>query len=813
MFKKSKKILCFVLAFVLCISSGLSVFAAEEAGTESEITLETEKTSESSYKATLNEAENGSLQFGTNGDSSAYFESDEIVTVNVISNEGYQAGHYTVTDASGKELISEDMDGSSFSFKMPDEEIRIPVTFAAILEEKEIKISEDENPIEAENDIQNAIMNPVTSQYLSEHVDNKYTSAEKIELMNIILVKQTLADKALLAENETIDSMWESENSTEKFIAMLTTYVAVYDLSNDSDYYAAYVDTMHDDETSYVIDWCFALNDNDGNVLDNCIYDQENGIAYIPKSEYITDDGEVSLCKIQLQLLQEIGTDELESTVQTVTQCEEGDVSATEIISDMFAEGTTIQTDTGLDEDEMIVSVNGVPVTQDSYKYDSDSGQIYMEEVSSAQIQNVSVNVEDENLVSKISSHFKPYEAYALSSWEDTESVRTITLPDWIKAGTVFKGKAPLAYVDNDKAYSYTTYGFSDDTSVENLSKYIYSGSGSVNVSNVIEITYMLTVEVRPYAVYVDDNNKATTASDSTDTFCSTWSSSSQGTDDDDMDWSQFKTQVLRLQCAHIDDPLMGSLGGKPYGGAYILANCALRFLKVDRTNNYAIFAILTPETHNQQGTGIFRVNLNESGGLYVKKRSYSNTDNIIAGCKYTLYTDADCTTVATTTSGSKAVITTTDESPYSNKLLLNDGTYYMKETSTVTNYKLNSTVYTVTITSGKTITKAVRDQPIDMTLKIVKKSADTSISAGRDSYSLQGAKYTLYIGSIADVYNNDEYTGSMRRAYAWSNAEEVKTYTTDANGEITITRQPCVKNSTMFFIKETTAPSGYELV
>lgn len=192
MFKKSKKILCFVLAFVLCISSGLSVFAAEEAGTESETTLETENTSESGHKATLNESENGSLQFETSGSSSAYFEPDETATVNVISNKGYQAVHYTVTDASGKELISEDMDGSSFSFKMPDKEVRISATFAAILEEEEIKVSEDKGLIEAGSDIQNAIMNPVTSQYLSEHVDEKYTSAEKIELMNIILVKQTL---------------------------------------------------------------------------------------------------------------------------------------------------------------------------------------------------------------------------------------------------------------------------------------------------------------------------------------------------------------------------------------------------------------------------------------------------------------------------------------------------------------------------------------------------------------------------------------------------------------------------------------------
>lgn len=95
-----------------------------------------------------------------------------------------------------------------------------------------------------------------------------------------------------------------------------------------------------------------------------------------------------------------------------------------------------------------------------------------------------------------------------------------------------------------------------------------------------------------------------------------------------------------------------------------------------------------------------------------------ATTNAALKDAKFTLYSDANCTTVAT-----NGAETATDNDGYAYFTGLKAGTYYLKETAAPTGYNLNSEVITVTIAANGTITSSnlvnnsivVKDTPIVM--------------------------------------------------------------------------------------------------
>jgi uncharacterized surface anchored protein len=77
-----------------------------------------------------------------------------------------------------------------------------------------------------------------------------------------------------------------------------------------------------------------------------------------------------------------------------------------------------------------------------------------------------------------------------------------------------------------------------------------------------------------------------------------------------------------------------------------------------------------------------------------------------------------------------------------SNTISLPSGTYYVKEIAAPKGYKLDTKVYTITVTSGQTSTLRVSDEPIfdPLSIKLQKKSAETLDK----ELSLEGAEYTV---------------------------------------------------------------------
>ena len=80
--------------------------------------------------------------------------------------------------------------------------------------------------------------------YIREHADPRYTDVEQMKLVNAVLVKQSMFDRGVTEPGDTIGSIMSGieageEKEAEKFLAQISNVVALYELSESSEYYVA----------------------------------------------------------------------------------------------------------------------------------------------------------------------------------------------------------------------------------------------------------------------------------------------------------------------------------------------------------------------------------------------------------------------------------------------------------------------------------------------------------------------------------------------------------------------------------------------
>lgn len=146
-------------------------------------------------------------------------------------------------------------------------------------------------------------------------------------------------------------------------------------------------------------------------------------------------------------------------------------------------------------------------------------------------------------------------------------------------------------------------------------------------------------------------------------------------------------------------------------------------------------------------GTGIQDLayySWNPKGTLTLEKESSNpsitngNSCYSLQGAVYGVYSDEAC---------KKSVGSlTTKADGTSNKLTLNAGTYYIKETKAPTGFALDKEIHKVTISAGKPSTLKVKDTPINdpFTLTLEKIDDGKAVNGAQGNASLAGAQFTV---------------------------------------------------------------------
>ena len=180
----------------------------------------------------------------------------------------------------------------------------------------------------------------------------------------------------------------------------------------------------------------------------------------------------------------------------------------------------------------------------------------------------------------------------------------------------------------------------------------------------------------------------------------------------------------------------------------------------LELTSEYVVLAFVYP-TSNQNMTAIYKFKI---GGGYLTFKKAATRENYshpelytIAGAKYTAYTNSACTTVATDLKGNNITFTILANGNASETYFVEEGTYYIKETTAATNYALDTTVYPVTVSASSNSTAATaaystsKDVPDSGFITLVKKSVATYTNfpnSAPNNYSLEGAVYYVYTDS-----------------------------------------------------------------
>lgn len=648
----------------------------------------------------------------------------DTLTFKVTADEDYAVDNFVATNTeTGKELLSnettkeeaESEDGITIETEAAKEEdteavftydvtsdVLIDASFAKV-ESADVAVDNtDENGIETSED---TIADPVIEQYVRDNADPAYTTIDNMDLVNAMKIKNMLVDASSLdSEHNDIDSIMHSGNIVKYWLGTLDATVPVYELSESSNYFVAYADTMHNDNQTTVTDIQVANYNLKGESLSGWHYDYETGLVYIPKDCFY-EDGKISIGKVQMELMQNVKTNqsgEVESNVET-TVVNGDDASAADVSTEstnVYDSTYTTEIQKNLDRDNMVVSVNGIPT--DVYEYNGTSGELTVG-MSPSAIQSISVNGDEQSLIGKMATSLglKSVSAYAhqeasvaLNKMQFACDKAITTQFDKLKVGqykTMTSGSGLyMMYVNNDSNVRSDTMGYLHPSydEIDNTGAYVLHNtnkpSSAFRFWEYGEKNLVVDLSSLDYdGIAFDElpNGK---------------------------DGSHY---AGGMYCGHIGDFFgVGNFaidyyqwyGNKPgFGG------CGMRILDMDAkaSQPYVTVAICTQRVDSQNAVGIFRFKAKAvTGGIILDKRlTYaafsSRFSNLRIDTKFQLYKGStkvgDPIIVKANRNSYRKTVTITGLKP---------GIYYLEETGVCNGCKQNTYRYKIKVTAGPAV-------------------------------------------------------------------------------------------------------------
>lgn len=690
---------------------------------------------------------------------------------------------------------------------------------------------QSENNTEEEKNTETTEIDP-NIEYFKENVNRKYTNvSNQFDKENIVWVKQTLVNGKNISDKDSLDTIMTDIHKTMKaFLNMVDNYVYAYNLDDNSDYYVVKANTMQDDKSATVREAVFAKTDTDANVYDDCIYDENTGIAYIPKKHFINDEGKKAAMNVQVQFMQVLNSKKTKSEVDV--QIDDGDTVTNKEVKALATDISTevkIAEPNTLEAKDIKVMINGAQASKNDCSFDSETGKLYVNK-SPSMIESLQVETDasasDANAISAQSAE----DEYGIATCATDANIPTYkdrqgTTPVIKVKGTPHAGftctcRILTCYASayNNTGYVYGTYESSYSDSAAYSLMYNMVNNGDVDLSNLVQLNAQLNWN------FSFNHQQGGQGLNMTDPWGTTYTCNSTGDG-----W-------IPLKCAHVSSPNTGY--AYTYNDAtqnnYWASDVMFSVLKVDTVNKRLIIGLTTPSKNTQSGFGIYAFKYEveeEKGKLCIKKTSANPaiTDNnpcySLQGAEYGVYkTEADAKAdknkVKTLTIGKYD--NSEKNKDWSNEIELKAGTYYVKETKAPKGYALNPNAVKVVIEAGKNtwigeesndFVDYPQSDPVGILLGKIDK--ETNKNKPQGSASLAGAEFTVkyYKG----LYDSDPAKSGQTPARSW-------VLKTDKDGFCGVNDEYKVSGDDFYLtskgettfpigtltIQETKAPTGY---
>ena len=601
----------------------------------------------------------------------------------------------------------------------------------------------DKNP-ETKSDMP-VMFDPIIENYVRNNADNSmvgdtHSKTEEMVIMNVLDVKAIVADEKELHEGETIASL-NANGGGFRFLTQQVGRVPVYDFSPNSKYFVAFADVMHNDKNATVLDVSVAENSMAGNSVTGFQYDKDTGLLYIPKKAFLDSEGAYAIGYLQTQLLYSISGYSVESqwnsATYAVTENADNTVDKEVEGDNIFLQVMNVQVGKHMDVNSMLVSVNGYPIDGHLYTYNPNTGNLVIG-FSSVVVQSVWVQAQKSDNAPDVEPGMQSAETQRvgfdkMNVFSNAKLKLKSTDAFFVKGKLWAGAKAQIGYTDNsgadfvEQGYKrifayrgfindiradlpqndsygavYTDYIFNTEKDdPKNIGK--YTGKYSAEVINS-RLTFT-EFKTSPYVWIGDYQKRMYTCALNVSTIGKGQTYS--------MDFSNFSSKdLLIMECTHVDASALSKWKDwtnhvNMADGTFIQAKIALKLVSYNRkvAKPYAVFALYTDEMNSQHGTGLFKVYVDAPAKLTVRKwlanqstiaqanERYSSNINSV----FTVFSDKDCNSkvkeFSVASKGSdnaKATIT------------LNPGTYYVKETRSVTGCARNEVKYgPITLLAG----------------------------------------------------------------------------------------------------------------
>ena len=681
-----------------------------------------------------------------NDDGVIYTYSEKVgqnVKIQAAPDDGYQISSFNLTDYSG---TSKSITKNSTNITVAEGTATVDVDFAKANQiGSQTQVSEKEVNQAADNIDESSMSDPVVAAYLIKNVDTQYVKVNKIDLANIIRIKQTLVQASDQTKGMTLDALHSSSENFNKFassmMGQVETNAAVYNVDDNSKYYVAYVNTMQNDATASVLDYEFANNNLNGEVLKGAIYDKNTGIAYIPKDLYNVSDTKRQIFKVQIQFLQSISADggNASSSSSVATQSNNDDIKIGDKTTNIYQK-QSVQTDKNLNPDKLVVSVNGIPVTDDMYKYDSKTGKVVING-SPASVGSVTINGKDQSAASKIKAMLSAskVKAYSTLTWDQMDFANSTAIPgENLQQGALYTGTVPLRYARGTKpgstawSYEYRSRGGanvrSDVGGKQMLENFIRTGSGNIPSSGWVKAN--TGASPKDFVnFYVDFGSGSATAF--------------VGSNGKTQDFRNLNT--LALECGDVSIP--GITHTVKAGASPNPVMMRAVYVNKEAAKPYAIFAVLTAERGHQAGIGLFKFFITGKPPATLRLHKANQHNANIAGATFRLQSnDSGVFYDRSATTDQNGNVTFTE---------IPDGNYTLTETNVPSDYFALVTTYnvvfknnraTITDSNGKNIPASISGRTNSASLVNYDKGKFNLVKYeyGNSSKKLEGATFKL---------------------------------------------------------------------